>query len=170
MSKQKRQQMVPSKLICPDCGAIFVIQRRMGEQRKLGHTKHLYCFKCKETRGFLEIQDNVQRNNINNRILAKKSYSIRLFMLRTFRCAIFLYFGLAINSRNKKNYCRENWKKRKKRAPDESSAPSVLRKATPLLVTKSYHINFVCKVYCTVYMKFFRTSSLVSVSTPKILW
>lgn len=57
MSKQKRQQMVPSKLICPDCGAIFVIQRRMGEQRKLGHTKHLYCFICKETRGFLEIQD-----------------------------------------------------------------------------------------------------------------
>lgn len=46
-----------TELICPNCGEIVSIQRKIGNQKKEGHIKDLYCPVCKKTRKFIEIVD-----------------------------------------------------------------------------------------------------------------
>ena len=36
-----------------DCGAEFPIYRKGGNLRGKGHIKHLWCYKCKETKPFI---------------------------------------------------------------------------------------------------------------------
>lgn len=47
-------KMETSKLICGECGAEMLIPRKRGQRREQGHIKHMYCYKCKEVRGFIE--------------------------------------------------------------------------------------------------------------------
>ena len=56
MSRNKRQLMVETKFVCPDCGTIISIPRKKGDQHPTGHIKHMHCYKCKETTGFVEIK------------------------------------------------------------------------------------------------------------------
>ena len=44
MSKNIR--IVPTQLVCMNCGNVEVIQRRIGRLKKIGHIKHFYCSKC----------------------------------------------------------------------------------------------------------------------------
>lgn len=49
---------IATQLKCPQCGNIAPIQRKRGKQREKGHTKHMYCYKCKEITGHIEIKDD----------------------------------------------------------------------------------------------------------------
>ena len=37
-----------TNLKCEDCSNIFKIPRKRGETREKGHTKHVWCYKCKK--------------------------------------------------------------------------------------------------------------------------
>lgn len=50
-------QVEQTRLECPECGSIMPIMRKRGKQKEEGHIKHMYCFKCKEVVGFVEIKD-----------------------------------------------------------------------------------------------------------------
>lgn len=47
-------KMETSKLICEECGGSMLIPRKRGQRREQGHIKHMYCYKCKKTTGFIE--------------------------------------------------------------------------------------------------------------------
>ena len=53
-----RQNAVPTRLYCPKCGTIHSIYRKESKQKKVGHYKNFYCFKCKETHNHIELKDN----------------------------------------------------------------------------------------------------------------
>lgn len=44
-------------LYCPRCRAIHVIHRKTSKQKKAGHYKNYYCFKCKSTHNHIELRD-----------------------------------------------------------------------------------------------------------------
>lgn len=46
--KSKRGRMILTNLKCEECGNVFNIPRKRGELRDKGHTKHVWCFKCKK--------------------------------------------------------------------------------------------------------------------------
>ena len=48
---------VRTELVCPQCGNITTIQRKIGKAKKVGHIKDLYCFVCKEVTKQFEIND-----------------------------------------------------------------------------------------------------------------
>ena len=48
---------VRTDLICPECGNIFTIQRRIGNQKKLYHRKWLYCPICQKDTNHIEVKD-----------------------------------------------------------------------------------------------------------------
>ena len=41
-------------LFCEVCDFKMLIPRKKGQKRELGHIKHMYCPRCKETTGFIE--------------------------------------------------------------------------------------------------------------------
>jgi hypothetical protein len=51
---KNRVKMQECKLKCSTCNNITTIQRRRGELRELGHIKHLWCYKCKDTTAHIE--------------------------------------------------------------------------------------------------------------------
>lgn len=48
---------VNTNLICPDCGNVFPIQRKIFKQKKNFHLKKMYCPMCCETKNHIEIKD-----------------------------------------------------------------------------------------------------------------
>lgn len=50
----KNQKVITSTLHCSVCNNKMVIPRKRGYLREEGHTKHMYCFKCKEETAFIE--------------------------------------------------------------------------------------------------------------------
>lgn len=52
-----KQMAVPTKLYCPRCGTIHSIYRKAAKQKKEGHYKKFYCYKCKDTHNHIELKD-----------------------------------------------------------------------------------------------------------------
>ena len=48
---------VNTNLICPDCGNVFPLQRKLFKQKKNFHLKKLYCPMCCEVKNHIEIKD-----------------------------------------------------------------------------------------------------------------
>ena len=48
---------VRTELVCPQCGNITTIQRKINRTKKVGHIKDLYCFVCREVTKQFEIND-----------------------------------------------------------------------------------------------------------------
>ena len=55
--KQVFQKTVKqTHLKCSVCEETVTIYRRKGYEKKYGHTKHMYCYKCKEETAHIEIK------------------------------------------------------------------------------------------------------------------
>lgn len=52
-----RQSTTPTRLFCPRCGEIVSIFRKTAKQKKMGHYKNFYCYKCKHTHNHIELRD-----------------------------------------------------------------------------------------------------------------
>jgi len=48
---------IQTNLLCPECGNIFPIQRRVSKQKKALHKKWLYCPICNKEINHIEIRD-----------------------------------------------------------------------------------------------------------------
>lgn len=48
---------IQTKMVCPECGNVFPIMRKMNKQKKLFHRKWLYCPKCQKTTNHIEGKD-----------------------------------------------------------------------------------------------------------------
>ena len=48
---------VRTELVCPKCGNITTIQRKINKAKKVGHIKDLYCYVCQEITKHFEIND-----------------------------------------------------------------------------------------------------------------
>lgn len=53
-----------SKLLCPICRTYVTIQRNQARQKREGHYKKLYCYVCKETHNFIELNRSYTNNEI----------------------------------------------------------------------------------------------------------
>lgn len=40
---------------CPDCGTAVTAYKKSSRRTAQGHTKHMYCWKCKDTKGFVQL-------------------------------------------------------------------------------------------------------------------
>ena len=52
----RARKIIETFLECEICGNKTSIQRRMANQKKKGHIKHLYCYKCKERTPHIELK------------------------------------------------------------------------------------------------------------------
>lgn len=52
-----RQSATSTRLFCPRCGTIHTIFRKTAKQKKAGHYKNFYCYKCKTTHNHIELRD-----------------------------------------------------------------------------------------------------------------
>ncbi|MBR2138509.1 MAG: hypothetical protein IJ966_04325 [Bacilli bacterium] len=52
-----KQSTTETKLYCPRCGTIHTIFRKTAKQKKFGHYKNFYCFKCEHTHNHIELRD-----------------------------------------------------------------------------------------------------------------
>lgn len=50
----RRTKTEQTFLICSQCNNVFTIFRKVNRQKKDGHIKHLWCFKCKEVTAHIE--------------------------------------------------------------------------------------------------------------------
>jgi ssDNA-binding Zn-finger/Zn-ribbon topoisomerase 1 len=53
-----RQSATQTRLYCPRCGTIHTIFRKTAKQKKFGHYKNFYCYKCKHTHNHIELRDD----------------------------------------------------------------------------------------------------------------
>ena len=53
-----KKKFVNTKLICPICNNMTSIYRKVNKQKKFGHRKWLYCWKCKKITNHFEIRDD----------------------------------------------------------------------------------------------------------------
>jgi predicted RNA-binding Zn-ribbon protein involved in translation (DUF1610 family) len=53
-----KSSTVSTTLECPDCGNHQKIRRITGRQHKKKHVKHMYCYKCKEVTGHIEVKED----------------------------------------------------------------------------------------------------------------
>ena len=42
---------------CPNCDTIMIAYKKSNKLTKLNHIKHMYCYKCKQTTGFIQISN-----------------------------------------------------------------------------------------------------------------
>jgi len=54
MSGGSHSKKYQAELVCPECGNVAFIWRRMGKSKKSGHTKHMWCPVCQEITGHIE--------------------------------------------------------------------------------------------------------------------
>ena len=52
-----RQSTTPTRLYCPRCGEIHSIFRKTAKQKKAGHYKKFYCYKCRDTHNHIELKE-----------------------------------------------------------------------------------------------------------------
>ena len=50
-----KKAIVKTRLLCPVCKNYTTIIRKKCKQKKDGHHKKLYCYICKETHNFIEL-------------------------------------------------------------------------------------------------------------------
>jgi len=48
---------IPVRLLCPICKTYTTIQRKKSRLKSEGHYKKLYCYVCKETHNFIELNN-----------------------------------------------------------------------------------------------------------------
>lgn len=53
-----KQSTTETRLYCPRCGTIHTIFRKTAKQKKAGHYKNFYCYKCEHTHNHIELKDN----------------------------------------------------------------------------------------------------------------
>lgn len=46
-----------TQLVCMNCGNVVMIQRRIRNLKKVGHIKHLYCYRCDSVQQHYEVKD-----------------------------------------------------------------------------------------------------------------
>lgn len=61
MNGMGRTKAVQTILQCPVCQNKVHIWRKVSRQKQPGHIKHMYCFYCKETRGFVELKNDYNK-------------------------------------------------------------------------------------------------------------
>ena len=53
-----KQSTTQTQLYCPRCGTIHTIFRKTAKQKKEGHYKVFYCYKCQHTHNHIELKEN----------------------------------------------------------------------------------------------------------------
>ena len=53
-----KQSTTPTQLQCPRCGTIHTIFRKTAKQKKEGHYKNFYCYKCQHTHNHIELRED----------------------------------------------------------------------------------------------------------------
>ena len=53
-----KQSTTQTELYCPRCGTIHIIFRKTAKQKKEGHYKKFYCYKCKSTHNHIELKED----------------------------------------------------------------------------------------------------------------
>lgn len=62
-----KTKFIETRLFYPQCKNIAIIYRRISSQRKFGHLKKFYCWKCKEEINHIEIRDyNINLEELND--------------------------------------------------------------------------------------------------------
>lgn len=51
---------IETKLLCPRCGEVHIIYRKTAKQKKVGHYKKFYCYKCKSEHNHIELNPNYE--------------------------------------------------------------------------------------------------------------
>ena len=46
-----------TQLVCMNCGNVVTLQRKLGRFKRVGHIKHLYCYKCDSVKEHYEVRD-----------------------------------------------------------------------------------------------------------------
>ena len=54
-----KQSTTETRLYCPRCGIIHTIYRKTAKQKKVGHYKKFYCYKCQSTHNHIELKDYI---------------------------------------------------------------------------------------------------------------
>ena len=69
-----KQSTTETRLYCPRCGQIHIIFRKTATQKKFGHYKNFYCYKCKHTHNHIELKDdyNYSEEQLSNLIQRMK--------------------------------------------------------------------------------------------------
>lgn len=52
-----KQSATQTRLYCPRCGTIHTIFRKTAKQKKSGHYKNFYCYKCRHIHNHIELKD-----------------------------------------------------------------------------------------------------------------
>jgi len=53
-----KQSTTETRLYCPRCGMVHTIFRKTAKQKKAGHYKNFYCYKCAHTHNHIELKEN----------------------------------------------------------------------------------------------------------------
>lgn len=51
------QKIIKKELRCGVCSSVVAIPRRQAKNRKSGHNKHMYCFRCNKIQKFVELSE-----------------------------------------------------------------------------------------------------------------
>lgn len=51
-----KQSATQTRLYCPRCGTVHFIFRKTAKQKKEGHYKNFYCYKCQHTHNHIELR------------------------------------------------------------------------------------------------------------------
>ena len=52
-----KQSTTETRLYCPRCGMVHTIFRKTARQKKAGHYKNFYCYKCAHTHNHIELKE-----------------------------------------------------------------------------------------------------------------
>lgn len=50
-----RKQVTERSFRCPDCGVVVTAYKKSSRRTAQGHIKHMYCYKCKDIKGFTQL-------------------------------------------------------------------------------------------------------------------
>lgn len=66
-----KQSATETRLYCPRCGTIHTIYRKTAKQKKAGHYKNFFCYKCAHTHNHIELKDNIYSQEELNQMVEK---------------------------------------------------------------------------------------------------
>ena len=52
-----KTKVVERFFVCPVCGLQWIAHKKPWRMTGVGHIKHMYCFVCREIRGFIQISE-----------------------------------------------------------------------------------------------------------------
>lgn len=64
----RAKKNIETRLLCPVCRTYTTIRRNAARRKKEGHYKKLYCYVCKDTHNFIELNDNYTDEEIEDLI------------------------------------------------------------------------------------------------------